>query len=289
MTNLYTKKDGIASFSIAVVVYIVVQLALGMVLLSLPTESVAYNLVYCLLSLSIFVIAWGYSKLAKKDFVQATTANVKPKLAHVLWGCLATFGLIHLMMPVNELFLDLIENAGLSRPTTEIDLHPVTLVLMTVILAPIGEEFLFRGTVGRGLANDKPVLGILLSGVLFALFHLNPAQTLHQFVLGSFLMLLAYRSGSVWTSVIAHAFNNLVVIFFTFVYDPTEFYLQHFAFVGIIGGVVFAGGVVGYLLTTKCHAQKIDHKEKPTHNTWFWFAVAVALCAMLWIANLFAE
>ena len=289
MTNLYTKKDGLASFALGVAVYIVAQLALGSVLASLPTDSLAYNLVYCLLSATIFIIAFGYAKVAKKDFVQATTANVKPNLAHTLWGCLATFGLIHLMLPINELFLDMFENMGLTRPSTEIDLSPVVLVFMTVVLAPISEEFLFRGTIGRGLVNDKPVLGILLSGALFALFHLNPAQTLHQFVLGCLLMLLAYRSGSVWTSVAVHAFNNFVVIFFTFVYDPSEFYLKHWTAVGVVGGLIFAGAVVGYLLATKCHATKPQHKEQPSSNVWVLFVASVAFCAMLWTFSLFAE
>lgn len=290
MTSLYTKKDGIASFSFAVVVYLVAQLLLDMALLSAPEGSFAYNVIYAILSLSIFAIAWWYAKFAKKDFVQATTANVKPRLAHTLWGCLATFGLIHMMLPINELFLDWFESMGLNRPTTNLDdLSPVMLVVMTVVLAPIGEEFLFRGTVGRGLVNEKPVLGILLSGALFALFHLNPAQTLHQFVLGSFLMLLAYRSGSVWTSVLTHAFNNFVVVFFTFVYDPTEFYLEHFALVGIVGGIIFCGGVVGFLLTTKCYAKQNDHKQNPSATNWIWFGVAVAICVMLWLATLFAE
>ena len=258
-------------------------------LLSVPADSFAYNVIYALLPISTFAIAWWYAKVSQKDFVKATTANVKPPIAHTLWGCLATFGLIHLMLPINELFLDWFENMGLNRPTTELDLNPVMLVIMTVILAPIGEEFLFRGTIGRGLANDKPIFGILLSGMLFALFHLNPAQTLHQFVLGSFLMLLAYRSGSVWTSVITHAFNNFVVTFFTFVYDPTEFYTKHLALVGIVGGLIFCGGVVGFLLTTKCHAKQNDTKQNPSAINWIWFAVAVVACLTLWVLNLFAE
>lgn len=289
MTNLYTKKDGLASFSVAVVAYLVLQLILGSLLLSMQPNSLGYNLVYALLPASIFLIAFGYARVAKKNFVCATTANVKPRLAHILWGCLATFGLIHLMLPINELFLDMFENMGLTRPSTEIDLNPVALIIVTIILAPVGEEFLFRGTVGRGLVNDKPVLGILLSGALFALFHLNAAQTLHQFVLGSVLMLLAYRSASVWTSVIAHAFNNFVVVFFTFVYDPSEFYTQHWTLVGVVGGVIFVGAVVGYLLTTKCHAAKQDVDEKPTSTTWSMFIVAVAMCALLWMMNLLSE
>ena len=289
MNSLYTKKDGIASFYFAFALYMVAQLVIGMALLSVPADSVAYNVIYALLPISTFAIAWWYAKVSQKDFVKATTANVKPPIAHTLWGCLATFGLIHMMLPINELFLDWFENMGLNRPATELDLNPVMLVIMTVILAPIGEEFLFRGTIGRGLANDKPIFGILLSGGLFALFHLNPAQTLHQFVLGSFLMLLAYRSGSVWTSVITHAFNNFVLIFFTFVYDPTEFYTKHLALVGIVGGLIFCGGVVGFLLTTKCHAKQNDTKQNPSAINWTWFAVAVVACLTLWVLNLFAE
>ncbi len=289
MTNLYTKKDGIASFSLAVVAYLIVQLVLGGALLATPTDTFLYNLLYALVPTSIFLIAFGYAKFAKKDFVQATTANVKPHVAHVLWGCLATFGLIHLMLPINELFLDMLENMGLTRPSTEIDLHPVALIVVTVLLAPVGEEFLFRGTVGRGLANANATLGIVLSGALFALFHLNAAQTLHQFVLGCFLMMLAYRSGSVWTSVIVHAFNNLAVVFLSYVVEPTGFYQNNWVLSGVLGAVVFVGGIVGYLLTTKCHATKPDQKEGPTATTWSWFVITVAICAILWLMSLFAE
>lgn len=287
MTDFYTKKDGIASFSLAVVLYIFMQLVLGSVLLSLPTQSFAYNFLYAVLSASIFAIAFVYAKITQKKFLNVTKATIKPQLWHILWGCLATFGLIHLMLPLNELFFDLLENLGLNRPTTEIDLHPVALVLVTVVIAPIGEEFLFRGTIGSGLANHNAVSGIVASGALFALFHLNPAQTLHQFVLGSFLMLLAYRSSSVWTSVIVHAFNNLAVIVLSYTVEPTGFYQNNGALVGIVGGIIFVGSVVGYMITTKNHATKPEKKQQPNGATWVAFAVALAICTFLWVANLF--
>ncbi len=289
MNNLFTKKDGIACFSGAVFVYIFMQLILGSALLAVEEGSFAYCVIYAMLPTSIFAIAFGYAKLVKKEFVKATTANVKPRWSHALWGCLATFGLIHMMLPINELFLDLFESWGLSRPTTEIDLPIVALCVITVILAPLGEEFLFRGTIGRGIANQNPILGILLSGALFALFHLNPAQTLHQFVLGSFLMLLAYRSGSVWVSVIVHAFNNLAVVFLAYVVEPTGFYQDNWILSGILGGVLFVGGVMGYLLSTKNHAQKTGEQQNPTSTTWSLFVIAVAVCCVLWLMNLIAE
>lgn len=289
MTNLYTKKDGIASFSLAVVMYIFMQLVLGSVILSLPTQSFAYNFLYAVLSASIFAIAFLYAKITQKAFLTTTKATTKPQLWHILWGCLATLGLIHLMLPLNELFFDLLESWGLNRPSTEIDLHPVALVIVTVIFAPIGEEFLFRGTIGNGLTNHNALGGIFASGALFALFHLNPAQTLHQFVLGSFLMLLAYRSSSVWTSVIVHAFNNLAVIVLSYTVEPSGFYQNHGVLAGIVGGVIFVGSVVGYLFTTKNHATQPSEKQQPNSGTWVAFAFAIAICVFLWVANLFVE
>lgn len=289
MTNLYTKKDGIASFSLAVVIYIFMQLVLGSVLLSLPTQSFAYNLLYAVLSASIFALAFVYAQIVQKPFLTTTKATIKPRLWHILWGCLATVGLIHLMLPLNELFFDLLESWGLNRPSTEIDLHPVALILVTVVIAPIGEEFLFRGTIGNGLTNHNALGGIFASGALFALFHLNPAQTLHQFVLGSFLMLLAYRSSSLWTSIIVHAFNNLAVIVLSYTVEPTGFYQNHGVLAGIVGGVIFVGSVVGYLFTTKNHATTPAEKQRPNGGTWIAFAVALAICVFLWTANLFVE
>ena len=40
--------------------------------------------------------------------------------------------------------------------------------------------------------------------------------------------------------------KNFVVVFFTFVYDPTEFYLEHFALVGIVGGVDEKGNILRF-------------------------------------------
>ena len=84
------------------------------------------------------------------------------------------------------------------------------------ILVPITEEMLFRGAVLRSLQDwdklrSKPWLAILLSGVFFALFHLNPAQMPSAFLMGWFLGWLCYRTGSLIPGMVVHVFNNSVV------------------------------------------------------------------------------
>lgn len=82
------------------------------------------------------------------------------------------------------------------------------------ILAPIVEESLFRGIIMHGLMkNYKSWYAILISAILFSLFHLNPWQMTYTFFLGLFLGLLMIRSRSLPLCIIAHSINNIIVLY----------------------------------------------------------------------------
>lgn len=82
------------------------------------------------------------------------------------------------------------------------------------ILAPIIEESLFRGIIMHGLMkNYKNTYAILVSALLFSLFHLNPWQMTYTFFLGLFLGWLMVRSRSLPLCIIAHSINNIIVLF----------------------------------------------------------------------------
>ena len=81
------------------------------------------------------------------------------------------------------------------------------------ILAPIAEEFLFRGAVLSSLlkwkpAEGKPWLAVLLSAVLFSVMHINPAQMPGAFMLGLLLGWICYRTGSLLPGIVIHVLNN---------------------------------------------------------------------------------
>jgi membrane protease YdiL (CAAX protease family) len=84
----------------------------------------------------------------------------------------------------------------------------------TGIAAPIGEELYFRGFVlGRleGPLGAWPA--ILISAFLFGFLHLDPVQSSAAFVMGIFLGFAVVRSGSLWTSLLAHLANNSIATF----------------------------------------------------------------------------
>jgi len=82
--------------------------------------------------------------------------------------------------------------------------------IMTVCaIGPIIEEMLFRGIILRGfLENYSVQKSIVLSAVLFALFHLNLYQIPVAFFVGCLFGWLYVRTGSLWPSIFGHIFYN---------------------------------------------------------------------------------
>lgn len=80
------------------------------------------------------------------------------------------------------------------------------------LLAPLAEELVFRGAVLRALLRWKsnPWVGIVISALLFALIHMNPAQMPHAFLVGLLLGWMYYRTDSIVPGVVFHWVNNTV-------------------------------------------------------------------------------
>ena len=84
--------------------------------------------------------------------------------------------------------------------------------LVVGLLAPLAEEMVFRGAVLRSLLRwmKNPWIGIVISAVLFAVIHMNPAQMPHAFLIGLLLGWMYYRTDSIVPGVVYHWVNNTV-------------------------------------------------------------------------------
>jgi len=80
-------------------------------------------------------------------------------------------------------------------------------------LVPLIEEVINRGFFLHGLLSHGRWLALILSSVLFALFHNTPGAILNAFVIGLFIGTLVLRTGSLWPAVIVHAtYNGLIAL-----------------------------------------------------------------------------
>jgi membrane protease YdiL (CAAX protease family) len=102
----------------------------------------------------------------------------------------------------------LLETLGANEGTALLILSAA----LTCVLAPICEEFLFRGYIFRALANLRgPWPAAVITGVIFGLVHTLSAPVADLVplgVLGFGLCWLYMRTGSLYPCIAVHAFNN---------------------------------------------------------------------------------
>ncbi len=86
--------------------------------------------------------------------------------------------------------------------------------LLVIVIAPIGEEFFFRGFFYRSLRTRLPVaLAALGVGTVFGLVHAGstPAEILPLLALLGVIFCLVYeRTGSLFAVIALHALNNFI-------------------------------------------------------------------------------
>lgn len=86
--------------------------------------------------------------------------------------------------------------------------------LLTTVIAPIGEEMLFRGYIFPALAKWRGwLVGAAITGVLFGAVHAGSAPAIYLVplgVLGFLLCALYRRTGSLYPCIATHSLNNSI-------------------------------------------------------------------------------
>lgn len=116
---------------------------------------------------------------------------------------------------------------------------PVALyLLLFCAVAPVCEEFIFRGVVLQSLRRFGNWFAVVFSAALFALMHGNIAQMPLAFLLGLALGIFVLFFESIWATVLLHASVNLFSTLITMV----ELHAG-----GNLGGLLYLGIGVGLL------------------------------------------
>ena len=172
----------------------------------------------------------------------------------ILLGVLAAGICVFCFIFPAQWFAVLLEKIGYNF-STEIPLDgalDVTLcVIVTVIIAPVCEELVFRGALLTGLTKKFGVIpSVILSGLAFSLMHMNPEQTVYQFFMGCACAYLAICSGSVLCPMIVHACNNLIAIIFEFTGTAflDVFFTNYGTFAAVTAAFLIAGVAALYFI-----------------------------------------
>lgn len=136
--------------------------------------------------------------------------------------CVGTIGLSLIGGMIINFYHIFFDNSGVTESIStslfsDDKIVLVVTILYVCIIGPFLEEFLFRGFVLHETASVSPLLGMVVSSVLFGLFHGNFEQAINATLLGMLLSYVTLKSNSIWPAVFMHITNNSFSCFMSWV------------------------------------------------------------------------
>lgn len=119
-------------------------------------------------------------------------------------------GWVNSFLPIPDFMKDLAEqNAEVFRALLEVKGGLFFALLFVGITPAICEELLFRGYMYRALEKStRVVVAIIVSSLIFSLFHIDLTGLLPRFFLGALLAYVTWTSDSLYPAMVGHLVNN---------------------------------------------------------------------------------
>lgn len=168
--------------------------------LSCIVQMLIYSLIYLLLNLSK-----GEGKLSVSDIGICVIITFGMSGVSTLWLYFADYlsGSISFIADSLESFTDTWNNLE--------EESYIWILLSVAILGPIVEELLFRGIVFRLARNiRRGYFPIIISALLFGLWHEEPVQIVYTFLMGIVLAMVYDKTKSLFYPILMHVLNNFL-------------------------------------------------------------------------------
>lgn len=202
-------------------------------------------------------------------------------------AALLAFGLLFSLNWANGLFVRLLELIGYTAPSSSLPSLSgggiIGVLIVVAFLPAVLEETIFRGIILDGIKDIGTAAACLLGGLLFSIFHQNPAQTVYQFICGAVFTLVAIRADSLFPTMFMHFANNAIIIFDARFGFLTNMGGGAYAAVCAVSGVVLIGTLVWLIFFDKSGNRR---KEGPIRPFILPALVGIAAAGVMWISAL---
>ena len=85
------------------------------------------------------------------------------------------------------------------------------------------KKLMFRGYIINGFTRNGFWQAVIISGIMFGIFHLDPFRLLPASLLGIYLGYLTLKTNSIFPAMLAHFINNSLAIIFSNYSDRIPF------------------------------------------------------------------
>lgn len=115
---------------------------------------------------------------------------------------------------------------------------PIVIAMSLVLLPALCEELLIRGVALYEYGKYGVAVSVLMTSVIFALFHGSPATMLSLFAAGVIYAVMTHLFRSVWPAFICHAINNALAVYISYHSDFIKYLASDVLFIIIIIAVI---------------------------------------------------
>ncbi len=212
--------------------------------------------------MDVFVLLLGGALLSAGWWKQSFCAPQKGHGGFIFHGTIACLGASGLNVLFISGLLLLFQLFGLQLTLPALTMSqddPLAAVLYVgyvCLLGPILEELIFRGLLLQALLPYGKGLSVVVTALLFGLFHGNPFQFFTGFFVGLVLGFMVVQTKSIWPGIIGHVFNN------TFVSVPEFFSIESEIALGIWSTIYLALGLVALLAWVIIYTKRLKHTLK---------------------------
>jgi len=242
----------------------------------------------------LFFIVCKQLRFTSKEIPQAIGLNkrVTPNnffmVVLIFAIILVGFALLH------QGFSDLLVSLGYS-PGSGPEPSGVPQYIMAVVvlafLPAVVEELLFRGLILKGLLPMGKWVAVFASAALFSIFHVNPEQTILQFIMGVVYAIVVLKTGNLLYGMILHFLHNFAVITtYTFFGDFMSQLAWNPVWVVRAVGLAVLGALMLWGLLKMLKPQGECPKFPKTQRFWaldnFGYYIAFAFAGVFWISIL---
>lgn len=116
------------------------------------------------------------------------------------------------------IYSSIIEWRGVTIPAPDFSIptqtkYLVLFIMYTCVIAPVFEEVIFRGFLLKSMIKYGNLTATIVSSIMFSMFHFNLVQFINPVLMGIVFCFITIKSNSIKSSIIAHMFNNSLIMF----------------------------------------------------------------------------
>ena len=151
--------------------------------------------------------------------------------------------------------------------------------LIPLVIAPaICEELLFRGIIFKGLKRHGKIFSIIISSLMFSLFHMSISQTVYPILMGMLLAVIMFYENNIYYCIAVHLTNNFLSL--TLSYFNINLIFNHWSY--IVLAIILATAFIACILYFAIKNNKAEDKMKLSTKEKIYLSASFAIMILLW-------